>query len=124
MIKNFCIASLIFLMIGVVNLFATDSIVFYPSGNDFNSKIITPDNLSVSSYTVTTSTGFLDGIERIIQNNGSYDCYIDYYSTTTITNSIKIQAGQTFVEDRYFGDIYFQSISSGTVINILKVARQ
>jgi len=80
-----------------------------PSGDyhDVNSPI--EWSITVSSLAVVTSTAVVNGVQRIYQNTGSTNLSFFYnLSQSSVTANKYLLPGQFYIEDRWFGNIYFK----------------
>ena len=82
----------------------------------------TPTNtaVTVSSLTVTTVAAVPYGVQRIFVNNGTGTLYMSKASSTlaTVTGSgLPLFTHTTYIEDKFFGIVYFASAPGTTASN-------
>lgn len=121
--KNFLIG--VFLFLGVNVLFGASG--FQKSGNYINIKEYAPYAATISSYTVFTSSSVPYGVERVFKINDipSGNTFFQLGgSTTTITSlGMPLSEGVYYVEDTYFGNIYFLTDSGTADLRIITLKK-
>ena len=104
----------------VSNQIYTDYGTYYEVRTASNSAV------TVSSSAVTTSSAVDEGVQRIFTNVGSTNIWECKDSTGVVDGDTVAERGQPlqpyapYLEDRYFGDIYFQT-TAGDSSNELRI---
>lgn len=102
-----------------MNCFAVDNQVYTNYGTYYDVNTSSNMVVTVSSSTVYTLVAVNEGVQRIIYTSGSEDVYESKSSTNNITtDGILLNPGTTYIEDRYFGDIHFQSTVGDSEIRV------
>lgn len=99
--------------------FAVDSQVWQPYGQ--MNEAGTPQNyaFTVSSYTVQMSTAVDRGVQRIFVNNSTNTLYYKYTNGTSVADTgLPLYSHEHYIEDRYFGDIYWLGEKASTTSNL------
>jgi len=77
--------------------------------------------LNVSSMSISTMSAVNYGVQRIICNNGTatvYEVKMVTNNTTLTTIGQPLTASEKYVEDKWFGVIYLQTIAGSAAQNI------
>ena len=88
--------------------FAEDNQVYQPYGQ--MNLADTPANIDLylSSYTVQMSTAVGRGVQRIFANNSANTIFMSKTSATSVAaNGLPLFTKTTYIEDKYFGVVYF-----------------
>lgn len=121
------ILMLIFIL-GVLSLSGAIENTFQKYGSYYDVSSSTSIAVTISSSTVTTFAGVLDGVERIfiIPVESSNVLYFQRGgSTTTITsNGLILNNNTYYVDDTYFGNIYFKSTGGDIPIRATILKKQ
>jgi len=85
----------------------------FPTGSIFEATP-TESAVNVSSSAVTTFAACTQtGVQRFFQNTGTGNIAFKWASTTNIPTEGFIMLPQSvYIEDRYFGTIYFESVDT------------
>jgi hypothetical protein len=96
----------------------------FPTGSIFD---VTPSEgyVSVTSYTVyDVGSSTQTGIQRFFQNNGTGNIAFKWGDTTNISTTGMIILPQgVYIEDRWFGHIYFQSVDTTNNMRYKKLTK-
>lgn len=108
-------------------LFLIESLVFGIDGGVFEiGNRLTEGNKSNQQIEVSTSpTTILLQLDKGIQRTIFFECddvnskiwkTIDYSTMTAIKRGLPFRSGDQYIEDKYFGEMYFQAESTGCYI--------
>jgi len=105
------------------------SIVRENKSNYSNVLLSTSTAVTVSSFTVTTSADMgHSGLKRIFKIDGSTSGTLYYQlggSTTTITTvGLPLEDDYYYIEDSYFGDIYFLTDTSTATLRMVEITKK
>lgn len=106
-ILNFSVVILMLLILTPVKTHAAEA---FRGGDTITADTSLYLGVWASSSTVVFSTAVASGIQRMIVNHSDttiYKTQESYSVAVTTTNGIPIYARQTYIEDRYFGNLYF-----------------
>jgi hypothetical protein len=102
-----------------MSVYAVDNQVYTNYGTYYDVNTSSNMVVTVSTSTVYTLTAVGEGVQRIIYTSGSEDVYQSKSSTNNVTtDGILLNPGTTYIEDRYFGDMYFQSTVGDSEIRV------
>jgi hypothetical protein len=93
---------------------------YLPQGGYYETNTAVNSIVTVSSTSFSTSTAVMNGVVRIFQNTGTGNLYFSFTGTGINTSGVSyLSVGQFYIEDKYFGDIYF--LSAPTYSNTLSI---
>lgn len=103
---------------------AVSNQIYTDYGSYYEVRTVSNSAVTVSSSAVTTSSAVGEGVQRVFVNIGTNPIYQTKESTSNVTTTgFPLYQNDTYVEDRYFGDVYFQSTGGDSEMRI-EVIRQ
>lgn len=99
----------------VSSAFAGSDNSFVPFGSYYDTKISTESVVTVTTYTVTEIPAVRSGVYRIYQNTGTENLGVFNVLSSSNTSGIRyMEAGEKWIEDKYFGVQYFKSVGAAS----------
>lgn len=98
-------------MLSVVTVYGVENLSYRNYG--FYNSVDTPDEsvVTVSSTAYSTDAAVAKGVVRYYQNTGSTSVMKFYVLASSNTTGLcYMPAGQAFIEDTYFGTVYFKVV--------------
>ena len=87
-------------------------------GGDVNIAASSNSVMSVSSSTVTTDPAVYFGVQRIYANTGASTVYRSVSSTAAYSVGIPLYKNERWIEDRWFGIIYWQAETGASAVDV------